>query len=236
MGLDRQLNDVVRFCSNKEKFGILTVDPTFCLGDFDVTITTYCHLLLQCRRTKNHPAFIGPVMVHYKKTFSTYLFFSSILVGLRPSMSSLQCFGTDGELALYQAFHHSFSSAVHLLCFNHMRRNVKDKLREIGFNESLQELIIHDVFGKQVGTQQYEGLVDAVDDKQYELGLTSLTKKWKRFDSSEDGPAQSFISWFLKYKSADVKSKLLCSNRQKAGLGNPPEKFTIAICKLVVSV
>lgn len=30
----------------------------------------------------------------------------------------------------------------------------------------------------------------------------------------------------LKYKSADIRSGLLCSNRQKAGLGNPPAKFT----------
>ena len=35
---DVQLNDVDRFCCQQENFGILTVDPMFCLGDFDVTI------------------------------------------------------------------------------------------------------------------------------------------------------------------------------------------------------
>ena len=77
VAVDRQLNDMVRFCTDETDFGILTVDPTFRLGDFDVTVTTYRHLLLECRRTKNHPAFIGPVMVHFKQPFSTYLFFSS---------------------------------------------------------------------------------------------------------------------------------------------------------------
>ena len=77
-----QLNDLDRFCCRQEKFGILTVDPTFCLGDFDVTLSTYRHLLLSCKRSGTHPAFIGPAMVHYRKTFSTYLFFTSWTVAL----------------------------------------------------------------------------------------------------------------------------------------------------------
>ena len=71
VAVDRQLDDLVRFCTDKNQFGVLTVDPTFTLGDFDVTVTTYRHLLLECKRTMKHPAFIGPVMVHFKKSFST---------------------------------------------------------------------------------------------------------------------------------------------------------------------
>ena len=37
---DRQLNDLERFCCNESNFGVLTVDPTFSLGDFDITVTT----------------------------------------------------------------------------------------------------------------------------------------------------------------------------------------------------
>ena len=37
---DRQLTDLVRFCTFESKFGIMTVDPTFSLGQFDVTVTT----------------------------------------------------------------------------------------------------------------------------------------------------------------------------------------------------
>ena len=135
VAVDHQLDDLVRFCTNENNFGILTVDPTFSLGAFDVTVITYRHLMLECRRTNNHPTFIGPVMVHFKKSFSTYLFFSSTLVGLRPQLSSLKSFGTDGELALYQAFKHSFLSAVHLLCSIHARRNIKSKIQEMGISE-----------------------------------------------------------------------------------------------------
>ena len=106
----------------------MTVDPTFFLGEFDVTVTTYRHLLLERRRTGNPPVFIGPSMIHYKKTYSTYLFFASTLVGLKPELSRLQYFGTDGEEALYEAFQREFPVSIHLQCFNHVRRNIKSKL------------------------------------------------------------------------------------------------------------
>ena len=178
---DQQLNDLDRFCCRQEKFGILTVDPTFCLGDFDVTLSTYRHLLLTCKRGGTHPAFIGPAMVHYRKTFSTYLFFTSTLVGLHQSLSTLRCFGTDGESTLIQACQHSFPfpSAIHLLCSNHMRRNIKDKLHELSIPENVRLVITQDIFGKQIGSCHYEGIVDAKSDGEFEKGVETLTRKWK---------------------------------------------------------
>ena len=41
---DIQIADMVRFCTSNIEFGILTIDPTFCLGKFDVTPITYRHL------------------------------------------------------------------------------------------------------------------------------------------------------------------------------------------------
>jgi hypothetical protein len=226
VAVDRQLDDLVRFCTDDTEFGILTVDPTFSLGAFDVTVTTYRHLLLKCRRTGNYPAFIGPVLIHFKKYFSTYLFFSSTLVGLRPQLSCLKSFGTDGELALYQAFKHSFPSAVHLLCSIHARRNIKSKIREMGISEGVQQIILGDIFGKQVGAQYIEGLIDAENDQQYENGLQSLIGKWKTLDANEGGPVCSFTEWLLQYKTAAIKEGLLRCSRQKAGLGDPPSQFT----------
>ena len=44
---DGQLDDLVRFCTPLSSFSILMVDPTFNLGEFDVTPTAYKNLLLQ---------------------------------------------------------------------------------------------------------------------------------------------------------------------------------------------
>ena len=79
---DRQLNDLVRFCAAPNSFSILTVDPTFNLGEFNVTPTTYRHCLLISARSDKPPVMIGSVMIHYHKTFHTYLFFASTLIGL----------------------------------------------------------------------------------------------------------------------------------------------------------
>ena len=55
---------MVKFCTNEIQFGVVTVDPTFCLGDFDVAMTTYRHLVLKCRHLSEPPVFIGPTMIH----------------------------------------------------------------------------------------------------------------------------------------------------------------------------
>ena len=56
------------------------VDPTFCLGDSDITPATYPHLVLECKRTGQPPAMIGPTLIHYRNTFASYLFFASSMV------------------------------------------------------------------------------------------------------------------------------------------------------------
>ncbi len=101
-----QLNDLVRFCTTPGNFSVLTVDPTFYLEDFDVTSTAYHQLLLRTVWYDTSPVFIGPTMVHYRKTFGTYLFFASSLIGIRPELQALQAFGTDREKA--DAFGHEY--------------------------------------------------------------------------------------------------------------------------------
>ena len=233
---DRQLNDMVKFCTSKNHFGIVTIDPTFCLGDFEVTITTYRHLVLQCRRSSKPPVFIGPAMIHYKKTFSTYLFFAFSLIGLRPDLSKLKCFGTDGEEALFTAFKQACPEAIHLLCSLHCRRNIKDKLRELHVGGDAQEIVIADIFGKQIGPQQIEGLVDSEDHKEFELGFEILSAKWEKLVLQGEQPLQSFAKWFHQYKSTLMKSSMLKSVRRKGGLGDPPVHFTTNASESINSV
>ena len=71
-----------------------------------------------------HLSYIGPTLIHYNKTFSTYLFFASSLVGLRKSLHNVCTFGTDGKEALADAFSREFTLAVRLTCFVHKCRNI----------------------------------------------------------------------------------------------------------------
>ena len=224
---DQQILDLVRFCTLEHEFGIMTVDPTFSLGEFDVTITTYRHLLLECRRSGNSPVFIGPSLIHYKKSFSTYLFFASTLVGTEPELSHLRSFGTDGEQALFEAFQHEFPESIHLQCFNHVHRNIKAKLQErMSVSQPFTQVILGDIFGRMVDMKQFDGLVDAEDEEEYENGVQSLCEKWENYDSSENGPIHLFCRWLKTYKSNTIKQSMLRSKRRQCGLGDPPSSFT----------
>lgn len=151
--------------------GLSTV--TFSFGNFDVTPTTYRHLLLECSRSKKPPVMIGPTLIHYKKTFQTYLFFAASMIGLKKELEHLQAFGTDGEKPLFDAFPHEFRFAVHLTCFIHVCQNVKDKLVKRNVRDSVQS----EIFGKKVGSTLFEGLVDCVNEPSFTEKLPLAIKR-----------------------------------------------------------
>ena len=49
MCTDNQLSDIERFCTDPACFSPLSVDPTFNLGDFSVTVTSFLNLFLKFR-------------------------------------------------------------------------------------------------------------------------------------------------------------------------------------------
>ena len=79
-----------RFGTCAEEFCVPTVDPKFSLGDFEVTLLAYHH---QMRK----PVFMGPLFIHFRKKFSTFLCFALSLVGLHHDLNKLKAFGTSKE-------------------------------------------------------------------------------------------------------------------------------------------
>ena len=71
--------------------------------------------------------------------------------------------GTDGEQALIDTFKDEFGFAQHMTCFNHVRRNVKDKLHQCNILSQVSLDILDYIFGKKAGTVFIEGLRD-IDD------------------------------------------------------------------------
>ena len=102
LAFDYMPDDLVHFCTSPNTFSIHGIDPTFSLGDFDVTVTTYHHLLLHPHGNPDRKPSVmfRPMFIHVRKDFATYNFFLSSLAGQRPKLSSLRVFGTDSEVAL----------------------------------------------------------------------------------------------------------------------------------------
>ena len=146
LSTNSELFDIERFCTDPVTFTPLSIDPTFDLGDFSVTVTSYRNLLLKNRITAQKPVMIGPMLVHRRKPFSSYHFFASSLVSLKPSISHLQAFGTDGEENLFSAFSAQFSHAKHPRCFLHFRDNCKAKLQQMSVQNDITLEILQDIF------------------------------------------------------------------------------------------
>ena len=120
---------------------------------------------------------LGLMFIHHRKTFATYNFFFSQLVGLKPNLRDTQCFGTDGEKALEQALHTQFRFATHLRCFLHFRGNVEFKLAELGISKPNEQEFLKDIFGNPALLE--EGLVDA-ESAELDDEFLSLKEIWDR--------------------------------------------------------
>jgi hypothetical protein len=63
LDFDWQLHDIATFCIDPQEFSIFGADPTFNLGRFNVTLTSYRNLKVLNRASGNHPTMIGPVRI-----------------------------------------------------------------------------------------------------------------------------------------------------------------------------
>ena len=130
------------------------------------------------------------------------------MIGHYHNLVVLRAFGTDGEKPLIDAFLHEFKSAVHLTCFNHVRRNIKDKLRDAKISDNIQTEIMDDIFGRKVGSTQLTGLVDSASRYIFAEALSTLLSKW-RHDADDDGRVSRFCSWFCTNKEEVIRNTML---------------------------
>ena len=230
LATDQQLDDIARFGTNPSRFCVLSIDPTFLLGDFSVTCITYRNLLVTDSHTGQSPIMLGPLFVHQCKSYSTYHCFASSLLGIAPKLAEILAFGTDGEEALVKAFTQQFKFAIHLRCFRHMKQDVRRKLNtDMGFPTDIIAEFLADIFGSREGPTFFEGLVDSRSEKEFDSKLSLLQEKWESFEKlrqkKSDGQI-AFFTWFKKYHAEEIKSTMLHSTRLAAGLGDPPSEFS----------
>ena len=205
---DWTLNDLDRFCTT-EQCTILCIDPTFNLGDFDVTVTTYRHPML-INSSGNHPVMMGLVMIHKQKKFETYHFCASLLVSLKSSLRNLKAFGTDGEKAISNAMQIVFDKAIHLRCFLHFRGNLDSKLKEFHVPKHERIEFLRDVFGNPSELQT--GIVDADTEEEFGVLIESLKEVWDEREKLYNNPPE-FYAWFMKYCKMEVQNTILKQKR-----------------------
>ena len=55
LATNQQLSDLTHFATNLNKFCVISIDPTFSLGDFSVTCISYRNLLITDTHTGESP-------------------------------------------------------------------------------------------------------------------------------------------------------------------------------------
>ena len=196
LATDQQLTDLERFCTGNES-SVLFVDPTYNLGPFYVTPTTFRNLTVETKQN-SHPILLGPILVHQTKTFRPFHYFASTLIRLNPKLINIRSFGTDGEPELIKAFKICFPKAIHLRCVNHLRQNIKDKLRFIGITQGDCKEFLNDIFGVQRREHLEIGLIDAESEAIFSTALMRLNDKWNNLERSfiAQGSPPKFYDWF----------------------------------------
>ena len=232
-----QVDDLVCFCTNNSNFSVLTVDTTFNLGDFFVTPMTYHHLFLECIHTGKHPIMIGPMLVHQCMQFATFNYFASTLIGSNKRIRNVLAFGTDGDKNLTEALDHNFPFALQLRCFIHFKKNVQEKLRDLGLPSHTSQQFLDDIFGKQDGNLKIEGLIDSTSAEDFQQKLEALEDHWITRElpyTSQAGPR--FNEYFRRIQADVVCHHMHKDIREAAGLGSPPSIFTTNSSEAINSV
>lgn len=108
-----------------------------------------------------------------------------------------------------------------------MRDNIRHKLSDMLLPQSLQNGILHDIFGSQHGTMYTKGLLDATSESEFEQNLDTLKSKWDELELSvhPNNPPE-FHNWLLKNEAHIMKESMISPVREAAGLGCPPSTYT----------
>ena len=203
------------------------VDPTFNLvGQFEVTPIVFKNVLLRSKRTGENPIFIGPTMIHHKKTYDEYTVLAHATTQESKEMLNLKSFVTDGEQPLQKAFQNHFPTAKSLRCFKHFHNNCKDKLLQIGIRgEKDQAYFLNATFGVK---EKVEGILDAKDKDDLRKRLDSFHQDFARKEKELTNNDQARYWTYLNANFAMIAGHMVDEVRKSGGLRDKERSHTNA--------
>ena len=110
-----------------------------------------------------------------------------------------------------------------------MKKNVQEKLRDLGLPSHISQQFLDDIFGKRDGNLKIEGLVDSTSAEEFQQKLEALEDHWNMQElpySSRSGPC--FYEYFKR-----VQADVVCHHMRKdiceaAGVGSPSSILQLA--------
>ena len=212
-----------KFCQPSSKLkSQVGIDMTYKTGHFYTTTFTFPHPMLR-NKQGNNPTVFGGFMTSVRKRREDYKY----LAGQLKKYCKLDAliYGTDGEPALEQGFEEIFPSAgskpsVKLRCFDHVKSNLLDKLKECKVDMQTSNGIISAILGKESLGERVPGLVDEkleVFEAKYDALKEQWPDKFSRYMEEEKSGGPSL--------KTGLQTSMSAASRTAAGLGFPAGKY-----------
>ena len=200
----RMMDNISNFCCHNTYgyLSALSMDFTFELGDFFVLVTTFKNTSLYVKKKKTSPSMLGPVLLCHKKSERAVKMLFETMLEEKPALENrIRVIGMDGETAIINSACLSFPSAVLLLCLNHAKKNIKQKLLyDLKMpNEDIMA-VVKDIFGCETSS----GLIHSGTPTDYDQQVRVLLEKWNIMS----GKHQEFAIYFQENKQEQFKYHL----------------------------
>ena len=220
---DLAVENIANFCctENTKYKTSLNFDFTFELlneAPFHALASTYKNTSLYVKNIQRCPTLLGPVLLYHKRNEEiVQSFLDTLTEKCQELRSYLQVIGCDGEKSLINAGCTTFPAAVMLLCSNHAKQNIKEKLKDLVGDIELRKTVYTSIFGNEFTV----GLVDSDSFKEFDLRLEHLCKKW------EVNPRlQSFCQYFQVHKADQFRYHIIKCVVQHTGIVDTIDLFT----------
>ena len=216
--LESQLDGVAQSCTSEMDFSVLSIDPTFNNGPFNVIPTTFRHKMLYKTGTQESPVFLGPVAIAPQKKESTYSLMFSALGEVDEKIKNILAIGTDGEPAIMAAAEVHLKKATFLRCHNHVKQNLKAFTNK---EKIPVQPYMKDIFGYRSSDGIFVGgLLSVTNESEFKGTFSSLKLKWEKLNGSTQ-----IIKWVTD-RSSMMINHMIAGVLTKCGLGYPPLPFT----------
>ena len=179
---------------------IFGIDPTYNIGNYYVTVTTYWHLWFDTAEGVN-PVFLGHCLIHSGKEYSSYYRLPESMVKANQNCRNILVFGNDTEKNVYQVFRDVLSNAYHLWCDIHIKKNIFKKLTEFIIDKGNKQETAKEIFGWTIGDSVVEGLVERNSQDDFKNNV----------EESESGGTRKFrspIHWIFQTSYATTPTQL----------------------------
>ena len=152
---DLVVQNIADFCctENTKYKTSLNFDFTFELlkePPFHALVSTYKNTSLYVKNIYCCPTLLGPVLLCHKRNEKiVQSFLDAITEKCQGLRSYLQVIGCDGEKSFLNAGCATFPAVVMLLCSNHAKQNIKEKLKDLIRYIELRKTVHTSIFGNE---------------------------------------------------------------------------------------